>query len=640
MAGEGGDRAVEAMFRKPLPTTGAHKLGGSDEKKLRKQIVAAFPCATEEDAMELVPKKSELSLQKLAAPSRTQIYVGDGQPVFYDASGKGDLFPTVFALWRAPGILGEPVSVLGAPVTKFIVQGADLMLPGVGRVPPIDFGRGRLFAVVVPGNPAPIAIGEAEMSSAEVRDAGGAGGKGRFLRILTSYRDALWDYAASHASRPPLVPNEGFLEKGVVPIGGDAGESDDESDDESGDESGDEEAANGEVESDDDAVNEAVAGLTIEGGDEGGAEEGAEEGTETPPRQLTSVEMDALIESAVLQALSRDRTIDDKSLPMLGTAFWARHVNPSRPAGTTPLDIKRSTYKKMSALLKHVHKMGWATCKEDKRTKETAVTGIVRSHPDVRGHTPHGTAADAEEQERVAEEQERLGRKDFYKGAAAAAGAAEGGKPAPLRLEETYKPHVNLTSVLDAIDAPHGDTLYTGPEARDLVVKYVSLKGLDAGAGNVTLDPHLCDALFKGVLKKGDAYPQRMSKSDVAKAWLHRFHPQTSVSRGGTRVVKKGALQPLRVESDRRGGDRRITRVVGCETYLIDPEELARTLGVKLATACATGELEGCKNVGRREVVAQGNAVEKVARILVEHYGVPSKLVDTKDKLKGKGKNK
>ena len=180
MAGEGGDRAVEAMFRKPLPTTGAHKLGGSDEKKLRKQIVAAFPCATEEDAMELVPKKSELSLQKLAAPSRTQIYVGDGQPVFYDASGKGDLFPTVFALWRAPGILGEPVSVLGAPVTKFIVQGADLMLPGVGRVPPIDFGRGRLFAVVVPGNSAPIAIGEAEMSSAEVRDAGAREAKDAF----------------------------------------------------------------------------------------------------------------------------------------------------------------------------------------------------------------------------------------------------------------------------------------------------------------------------------------------------------------------------------------------------------------------------------------------------------------------------
>ena len=214
---------------------------------------------------------------------------------------------------------------------------------------------------------------------------------------------------------------------------------------------------------------------------------------------------------------------------------------------------------------------------------------------------------------------------------------------------------MNLTRVLEAIAAPT-DALYTGPEARELVVKYVSVKGLDAGK-SVTLDPQLCDALFKGVLRKGDAFPTHMSKSDVTKAWLNRFHPQTAVVRGGTRIVKKGALQPMRVESDRRGGDRRITRVqpsalatwavdrritrvTGMEAYLIDPEELARTLGSKLATACATGELEGIKNVGKREVVAQGNAVDKVARILAEWYDVPSRFVDTADKLKGKGKNR
>ena len=394
-------------------------------------------------------------------------------------------------------------------------------------------------------------------------------------------------------------------------------------------------------------VNDAVAGLSIdaEGADEGaaeGADEGVDEGSgvvaDQTPHQLTVAEMDALIESAVLQALSRDKTVTDKSLPMLGTAFWSRHVNPCRPAGAPPLDIKRSSHKKMSALLKHVHKMGWATCKEDKRTKETAVTAIVRSHPDLRNHVPHETAADADAVAAAAEERERAGRVDFYKGAAAAAGAVEGGKPQPLRLEEHYKPHVNLTRVLEAIDAPT-DALYTGPEARELVVKYVAVKGLDAGK-SVTLDPQLCDALFKGVLKKGDAFPTHMSKSDVTKAWLNRFHPQTAVVRGGTRSVKKGALQPVRVESDRRGGDRRITRVTGAEAYLIDPEELARTLGSKLATACATGELEGVKNVGKREVVAQGNAVEKVARILAEWYGVPSRFIDTADKLKGKGKNK
>ena len=455
--------------------------------------------------------------------------------------------------------------------------------------------------------------------------------------------------AASHASRPQLVPNEGFLEKGVVPLGSVAHddvedvEDDDAEDDVEEYEEVDEEEEEEASEKDVGDVNDAVAGLSIdaEGADEG-ADEGVDEGSgvvaDQTPHQLTVAEMDALIESAVLQALSRDKTVTDKSLPMLGTAFWSRHVNPCRPAGAPPLDIKRSSHKKMSALLKHVHKMGWATCKEDKRTKETAVTGIVRSHPDLRNHVPHETAADADAVAAAAEEQERAGRVDFYKGAAAAAGAAEGGKPQPLRLEETYKPHVNLTRVLEAIAAPT-DALYTGPEARELVVKYVSVKGLDAGK-SVTLDPQLCDALFKGVLRKGDAFPTHMSKSDVTKAWLNRFHPQTAVVRGGTRIVKKGALQPMRVESDRRGGDRRITRVTGMEAYLIDPEELARTLGSKLATACATGELEGIKNVGKREVVAQGNAVDKVARILAEWYDVPSQFVDTADKLKGKGKNR
>mmetsp|Transcript_19464 Transcript_19464/g.31514 ORF Transcript_19464/g.31514 Transcript_19464/m.31514 type:complete len:156 (+) Transcript_19464:123-590(+) len=154
------------------------------------------------------------------------------------------------------------------------------------------------------------------------------------------------------------------------------------------------------------------------------------------------------------------------------------------------------------------------------------------------------------------------------------------------------------------------------------------------------LDPTLCDALFKGVLKKGDVYPTYLLKSDVTPAWINRFHPQTRLSRGGREFVKKGALPHVRVESDRAGGHRHVTRCVGMETFLIDPNELAATLAVKLATACTVSEVEGAQNVGKCEVIAQGNAVEKVARILTEHYSIPARLVDSKDKLKGKGKNK
>ena len=55
----------------------------------------------------------------------------------------------------------------------------ELWLPGTVFPPDVgEFGRGKIFAVAVPGNPHPLAIGEAEMSSAGVSS---AGGKGKFL---------------------------------------------------------------------------------------------------------------------------------------------------------------------------------------------------------------------------------------------------------------------------------------------------------------------------------------------------------------------------------------------------------------------------------------------------------------------------
>ena len=57
------------MFRKPIPLTGTHKLGGTDQKKLKKMLEKNFG-ASPEDAELLIPKKSDLQLIKVAAPSR------------------------------------------------------------------------------------------------------------------------------------------------------------------------------------------------------------------------------------------------------------------------------------------------------------------------------------------------------------------------------------------------------------------------------------------------------------------------------------------------------------------------------------------------------------------------------------------
>lgn len=65
----------------------------------------------------------------------------------------------VFALWMVPDMLPAFV-VKAGEVSRYIIGGADLMFPGIG-VPPEglpSFAAGEIWAVKVPGNPAPIAV--------------------------------------------------------------------------------------------------------------------------------------------------------------------------------------------------------------------------------------------------------------------------------------------------------------------------------------------------------------------------------------------------------------------------------------------------------------------------------------------------
>lgn len=66
---------------------------------------------------------------------------------------------SVYALWKVPDIL--PYFLLkGGEVSRYVIGGADLMFPGISV--PVEglpsFSAGELWAVKVPGNPAPIAV--------------------------------------------------------------------------------------------------------------------------------------------------------------------------------------------------------------------------------------------------------------------------------------------------------------------------------------------------------------------------------------------------------------------------------------------------------------------------------------------------
>ena len=177
-------------------------------------------------------RESELTLAKCAAPSRLQLYLVDGQPVLYDPSGKGDYELTVFALWRVPHLMGEPVAVRH-PRSRATSRAARISCSRASAPSPRDPSAPANVSRSPSRETAPFAIGETEMK----RGRRGRAGKG-ILRVVTCYRDALWGVAA--CIRPAaLSPNDGYLEDGVVPVGAegiDDLDEDEDTDDEGPDE--------------------------------------------------------------------------------------------------------------------------------------------------------------------------------------------------------------------------------------------------------------------------------------------------------------------------------------------------------------------------------------------------------------------
>lgn len=98
-------------------------------KSLRAELVSQFPRLQAEELETLLTKKANVTCIKLA--SRTILYCVDGIPFVFDKEGRNNLFPTVFFLWQFPHALRT--MVVHSPVSKFIMNGADLMLAGLSN---------------------------------------------------------------------------------------------------------------------------------------------------------------------------------------------------------------------------------------------------------------------------------------------------------------------------------------------------------------------------------------------------------------------------------------------------------------------------------------------------------------------------
>lgn len=607
------------MFKKVLEAKSQQRLSGADRKKLKRTVKERFRHISDADIDILLPPKVDVTVSKY--PNRVLVYGLEGDcPLIFDSDGRGmEIFPTVYALWKVQDLL--PAFVLkGGEVSRFVLGGADLMFPGI-QIPAEglpSFSAGEPWAVKVPGNPAPIAVGTTTMSSTEALK---AGFRGKALKINHYYRDSLWESAENC-----YVPNTGFLEDVVFedPALISTSQASDSREDDAlvgqGNASNNEEIEDASnvknIPSilDPTSTEETVVITDITEqratamGDKRVVENASEAELNVDNQHSLSVEdVDAILEGCLLQALHT--TVLDKDLPMPGSTLWSGHVLPCRPSGIT-LDIKKSSYKKLSKWLQSKSSSGLISVKEDKHKKEVTLFSVNRNHQDYTSFKPEKRKVQQSVNDVVSERQSNK----------------------ILDVAEVYKPSVHVNPVFASVGADTGK-LYTASEASQVVFGYVEKENLVKASNKsiVVLDAMLCDALFKGAIKKGSMYPTEIHKKDLGHTFINRMQSHHRVNRGSDSVVRKGALKPIQIMTERRQGNKKVTKLSGVESFLIDAEALASELQKKFACSTTIAELPGKKGL---EVLVQGGVIDDLARHLVEQYGIQKRYIEVLDKTK------
>ncbi|KAJ1929199.1 hypothetical protein IWQ60_001368 [Tieghemiomyces parasiticus] len=243
--------------------------------------------------------------------------------------------PTVYTLWKFPTLL--PKVYTHVPVLEHLVSGADLMLPGVIRPPyaPVDASLqpGQIVTVAVrnagtEGPDTPVAVGYLALSGSEILQSAPRA-KGKAVHILHTYMDYVWQHGDK--SDPPLVTMPtGEYEAGV-----------------------DHQTA------DDDDI-----GQTMQNAAPAEATSTNEAAQSVRP-DLTTEEIDTWFQRCLLQTLVVDLPADRLAplLPLSTSTLHSAHMIPNQPADI-PLDIKKSSYKKLSKFFKVMDKKGLLKVKE------------------------------------------------------------------------------------------------------------------------------------------------------------------------------------------------------------------------------------------------------------------------------------
>lgn len=579
------------MFAKPFRVKSNTVIKGSDRRKLKADVSAAFPALSADELAELVPNKEELNVVKVYAHKgdAVTLYVLNKNPLFFELEKR--LYPTVYALWRFPTLI--PAFTTWPLVLQKLTGGADLMLPGV--VVPLSglphVNQGECCAVKVVNNRAPVAVGTAAMSSSEMQT---SGMKGRGVCILHAYMDTLW--AFGDKSGPPTLPDPNETEEDV-----NEGESDSENQLQM--EEGGLEVHSQEVT---DQVCTGVEEMSVH--DQ--IQQDEEKTTEEDHRSQQEL-MDSLLFQCFLHALKMK--VKKSELPLLTSTFLRNHMFACCPNGQQ-LDIKKSSYKKLSKFLQTMQQQHSLIRVKELTKGVESIVEVDWKNPALRSFSVC---------EETIDDTDPVQEGDFvYQ---------------PPEITTVYSVSSRVESLFLDARRRKGDVLQPA-EVRVILTDYVKKNELVAENNKnfVMINPTLCDCLLEKSeyqevesIKWDDLFSRTMSKMQEC---------YQIVFPGQEPIVKKGHLDPIDITVASRGSNKKVTLIKNLELYGLDPAIISTALQHRVQASSVLQPLPGAKD--RVIVQIQGNQIHRVGNLLLDDYKVPRKYIQGLDKAPKGGKKK
>ncbi|KAF9428709.1 hypothetical protein BGZ94_001360 [Podila epigama] len=619
------------MFKKPVASLKSFSpLRSSDKRRLRDEILAAFPTLKEMES-----PVADTTINAIITPEGLQsakftsyieepgtMYTdSEGTPLWFKiSSSKKDsmIVPSLYMVWKFPDLI--PGLTTWNPVVDKLKNGADLMIPGVitanTDIPEVE--EGALVVIRARGNRYPLAIGTMAVSGQVIASSRGSmPPKGKAVHILHVHEDQLWamgnkqEFPSDWASGPKVALGDEYESTDA--------EDNDEDDDE------DKDHSKSDIQELTKDVNEIqIADQKQKGraeSDEPSVADGDVEST-SQPVALTTAEVDQALSEALLQVL-KFKIIEANAkelLPMNASTLYSSYVLPNRARGrATDVDIKKSSWKKLAKWLKAVEKQDLIKCKEIKG--ELFLLGVSWNHPQLKAFTGHRTVEmeavrQAKAEARVQAEQQ-----------------ANSPDAKVLEVLEAYRPNSNAAVLLEEIGKPK-DGYYTLQELRAILTEYFKAKSLadPKNARIINMNETLKEALWKKGEVSERILRDQTSERLVANMVLHHFIGYV----GQPVKFVKGGVKPIVITQEIRTGRKTVTKVSGLEHFLIDVDTFGQEIQVLCASSVAITALVGASpKLNLREVMVQGPQLKNIMVILQEK-GVPKKYMEFVDKTSKK----